>query len=356
MTESPARFAYVGCYTTAQRSGRGKGIAVYRIDPAGGAWTQVQLQKTVDNPSWLMLDAMRRTLYAAHGEGNVISSFRVDAASGQLALLSTQDAKGVNGVRLGIDAPNRFVVCANYNTGTVAVLPIAADGSLGAVVDLVQLHGTPGPHRTQQTCAHPHDVVFDPMGRYLLVPDKGLDATFAFSLEADGRLVPAAGSPLPSRSGAGPRHAGFHPRLPCAYILNELDSTLTTCRYDRDSGRLSALQIVTTLPAEFTGNNTTAEICVAASGRFVYVSNRGHDSLALFSTDPVDGTLRPVAWESTQGRTPRFFTFDPAGALLYCANLDSDAIVAFRVDPQSGRLTPVGTVASTGSPSSIVFG
>src|SRR6267142_2105756 len=197
------KFAYVGCYTAKQRNG--------------------------------------------HGE--VVTAFRIDEATGRLSLLGTQDAKGKNGVRLGVDASNRFVVCANYSSGTVAVLPIQADGSLGPVSDLAALNGKPGPHRTEQASSHPHDIVFDRRERFIVVPDKGLDATFVFSLDpASGKLVPATPPSVASRPGAGPRHAGFHPSKPCVYVLNELDSTLTTYGFDAERGALTPLQVITTLP------------------------------------------------------------------------------------------------------------
>jgi 6-phosphogluconolactonase len=350
------KFAYVGCYTSQQRQGRGEGITVHRIDAASGAWTQLQLVKTAENPSWLAFDRTQRFLYVAHGDGEVVTAFRVDEATGQLSLLGTQDAKGKNGVRLGVDAGDKFVVCANYASGTVAVLPTRPDGSLGPVTDLAALKGTPGPHRTQQTSSHPHDIVFDPRGRFIVVPDKGLDATFVFSLDAaTGKLVPAAPPSVASRPGAGPRHADFHPTKPYAYVLNELDSTITTYRFDGELGGLAPVQVITTLPPSFTGNNTTSEIVVAASGRFVYASNRGHGSLAILAIDDAAGTLSPVGWEPTQGKTPRVFAIEPSGAVLYAANMDSDTIVAFRVDQGSGKLTPTGQIIKTASPSSIVF-
>src|SRR5260221_14362526 len=347
--------AYVGCYTTKQRNGRGEGISVHRIDPASGAWTQTQLVKPTDNPSWLTFDRQQRVLSSAHGDGEVISAFRVDQATGQLSALGTHDAKGKNGVRLGVDANNKYLICANYGSGTVALLPINADGSLGPVAHLPALPGKPGPHRTEQPNSRPHDVVFDPRERFIVVPDKGLDATFVFSLDAaSGKLVPASPPSVASRPGAGPRHASFHPAKPVVYVLNELDSTLTTYRFDAERGALTPLQVITTLPPSFTGHSTTSEIVVAPSGRFVYASNRGHDSLAIFAVEEA-GTLSPVGWQPTQGKTPRFFAIEPSGTLLYAANMDSDTIVAFRVDAGSGKLTPSGQVIKTGSPSSIVF-
>src|SRR5437763_3045361 len=250
------KFAYVGCYTAKQRNGRGEGITVHRIDAASGAWTQTQLLKTADNPSWLTFDRNQRFLYSAHGDGEIISAFRVDEATGQLSALGTQDAKGKNGVRLGVDASNKFVICANYGSGTVAVLPIKADGSLGPVADLPSLPGKPGPHRTEQPNSRPHAVVFAPRARFLVVPDNGFDATYVFSLApASGKLVPASPPSVASRPGAGPRHAAFHPSKPCAYVLNELDSTLATYRFDGERDALTPLQVNTPLPPSLPGHS-----------------------------------------------------------------------------------------------------
>jgi 6-phosphogluconolactonase len=347
--------AYVGGYTSKDRDGRGDGINVYRVDEASGAWTHVQRLGDLVNPSWLTLDPRRPVLYSAHGEGHEAIAYAIEPGSGRLRIRNRQPTQGKNGVRLGIEATGRHLVCANYSSGTVAVLPIEADGALGPLTDLRPLTGRPGPHPTEQTSAHPHDVAFDPRGRFCLVPDKGLDAVFVFRVGEGGTLVPAATPSVASRPGAGPRHAGFHPAGTHAWVLNELDSTLTTYRYDGESGGLEPVQTVTTLPAGWSGANTTSEIAVAPSGAFVYASNRGHDSVAAFGVDPGKGTLAPIGWEPTQGRTPRFIGLDPSGATLYAANQDSDTIVAFRVDPQSGALTPTGQVVKVGSPSTIVF-
>jgi 6-phosphogluconolactonase len=350
-------FAYVGCYTSKERNGKGEGITVYRIDPASGQWSEVQVLRDLVNPSWLTLDREQRFLYAAHGDGSEASAFAIDRDTGRLTLLNRQPTNGRNGVRLGIDASSRFAVVANYSTGTVAVLPINPDGALGRLTDLVPLEGKPGPHRTEQASSHPHDVVVDPRGRFIVVPDKGLDATFVFRLDTvRGKLVAAEPASVASRPGAGPRHADFHPSKPLLYQINELDSTVTTFKLDTERGELMPLQTITTLPPSFTGTSTTSEITVAPSGRFVYGSNRGHDSIAIFAVDDATGVLSPVGWEPTQGRAPRFFALDPSGAFLYAANQNSDTIVAFSVDQNTGRLKPTGQVVKTGSPSSIVFG
>jgi 6-phosphogluconolactonase (cycloisomerase 2 family) len=347
--------AYVGGYTSKDRDGRGDGINVYRVDEGSGAWSHVQRLGDLVNPSWLTLHRRRPVLYSAHGQEQEATAYSIDPGSGRLAVLNRQPTQGKNGVRLGIEASDRYLVCANYSSGTVAVLPIEPDGSLGALRDLVPLTGKTGPHPTEQTSAHPHDVAFDPRGRFCLIPDKGLDAIFVFRVDEGGKLVPGAPASVAARPGAGPRHAGFHPTAPFAFVLNELDSTLTAYRFDAETGALEPRQTLTTLPPGWNGRNTTSEIAVAPSGRFVYASNRGHDSVVVFAVEPGTGALSPVAWEPTQGKTPRFIGLDPAGATLYAANQDSDTIVAFRVDRPSGTLTPSGTVVPVGSPSTIVF-
>ena len=348
-------FAYVGGYTSRERDGRGDGLNVYRID-AAGAWSHAQRLSELPNPSWLTLGPAGRALYVTHGDGNAAAAYAIDPDSGRLRPLGHRATGGGNGVRLGLDGSGRFLVCANYGTGTVAVLPIEADGALGPVTDLVPLEGTPGPHRTQQTSAHPHDIAFDPRGRFFLVPDKGLDRVFVFRVDGRrGTLAPGSPPSVVTRRGAGPRHAAFHPTGPHAYVLNELDSTLTTYRFDPETGALEPRQVVTTVPPAHTGDNTTSEIAVAPSGRVVYASNRGHDSIAIFRVDKATGELTPVGWEPTRGRTPRFFTLDGTGGRLYVANQDSDTIVEFQVDPRAGTLAATGQGVRVGSPSSIVF-
>jgi 6-phosphogluconolactonase len=246
-------------------------------------------------------------------------------------------------------------VMANYASGSVAVLPIAPDGSLKDQHQLVQLPGEPGPHKVEQISSHPHDIVFDPSGRFVLVSDKGLDRVFVFRFDAaTGRLAPTEQGSVKSRPGAGSRHLAFHPKLPIVWVLNELDSTIATYQFDTERGALKALQVMSTLPTDFTGYSTTAEIAVSPDGRFVYGSNRGHDSVAIFAANP-EGLLSVVGWQPTQGSSPRFIGLDPAGHFLHAANEQGDTVVTFRVDRTSGKLTPTGQVIKNGSPVTIVF-
>lgn len=349
-------YAYVGCFTTAQRRGRGDGIHVYRMDPATGAWSHLQHLGNLVNPSFLILSRDQRFLYSAHGDEKYVTSFAVDKDTGRLMLLNQAGTGGSNGAHHALDPSGRFLLVANYATGTVAVLPVRPDGSLADHIQLADLPGEPGPHRVEQTSSHPHHVVFDPSGRFVAVPDKGLDRVFVFRFDqATGRLTPTAQGSVRTRPGYAPRHAAFHPTLPVAWVINELGSTTTTYQWDAATGALRPVQILPSTPADFTGNNTGAEIVVSADGRFVYCSNRGHDSIAVYATDPKTGLLTSIGWRPTQGRGPRFISLDPSQRFLYAANEQGDTVVTFRVDRATGRLTPTGQVVQTASPATIAF-
>ena len=343
-------FAYVGGYTTSDRDGRGDGIHVFRVDAANGAWTHVQHVAGEENPSLFTLHPDNAALYSVHGGRSHVSAFGIDRATGHLRLLNRQDCGGNNPVDAALDATGRFLVVANYGSGAVAVLPLAADGALHPVSQVFELHGTPGPDPVQQTSSHPHAAIFDPSRRFVIVPDKGFDCTFILRFE-HGRL--ALHQAMPSRPGAAPRHCIFHPGLPALYVNNELDSTVTAYRWN--DGRIEEIEIVATLPAGATGRNTTAEIGVAPDGRFLYVSNRGHDSDAVFAVAQDSGRLSFFGCEPTGGKRPRFFALDPRGEFLYAANQEDDSIVAFRVDRLSGMLTRTPHEVRVGSPSAISF-
>lgn len=349
-------FAYVGCRTTRERNARGEGINVYRVDAERGTWTHVQLLAPLVNPSFLAFDRTQRVLYAVHGDHSEVSAFRRDPLTGRLSFLNRKSTGGRNPVHLAVAPDNRFLVVPNYGSGTLALLPLTADGTLGELSDLVALPGLPGPHRVEQPHARPHFSPFDPKGRFVVVPDKGLDRVFCYRLDGDrGKLLPAAVPYVDTRECAGPRHLAFHPFLAVAYVINELDSSVTTYHYAETDSRLRPRQILSALPASFTGNSRAAGIAVDPAGRFVYASNRGHDSITVFEASPVSGLLAFVASVPTQGRTPRFFTLAPDGRFLYAANEDSDSIVTFAVDARSGGLQPGGEPIVTGSPVCIVF-
>jgi len=346
---------YVGSFTGEGR-GHGEGLSVFHRGSESDRWQRVQLLTDLADPSFVIVDSQKRCLYAVHGDGTQATAYRIDPANGRVSVLNQQPTGGRNGVHLAIDATGRVLVMVNYATGTVAVLPINQDGSLGSRSDLATLSGALGPHRSQQETSHPHHCPFDPAGRLVIVPDKGLDKVFVFRVDAArGALVPATPPAVATRAGAGPRHAGFHPTRPFAYVINELDSTITVYAFDAENGALAPRQVHTTLPSSYTGNNTGAEIAVAPSGRFVYGSNRGHDSIAIFAVDQSTGVLTSVGWEPTQGKTPRFFGLDPTGTHLYAANQSSDTVVIFRVNQTTGKLSPTGETIDVKSPVTIAF-
>jgi 6-phosphogluconolactonase (cycloisomerase 2 family) len=316
----------------------------------------VQRVTGLDNPSFLTLDREQRFLYAVHGDLSDISAYSVDLATGMLTFLNRQSTEGRNPAHLLVDASNRFVLVANYATGTLAVLPRRADGSLGPVQQLVANPGTPGPHKIDQTFSHPHEIAYSPDGRFLIVPDKGLDRVFTYRFDADrGVLAPGEAPFVQVRPGAGPRHIAFHPSGPYAFMAHELDASVGAYRYDTQSGALTPLQVIPSMPDSFTGPNTAAEIGISPDGRFIFVSNRGHDSVGSFAIDPASGRLSPLGWVSTQGQGPRFFAMDPSGTMLHAANENSDSIVSFRLDSETGALAPSGPVIATGSPVCIAF-
>jgi 6-phosphogluconolactonase (cycloisomerase 2 family) len=215
-------------------------------------------------------------------------------------------------VHPAFDPSGRFVIIANYASGNAAVLPAESDGRLADAAQVVALPGQPGPHRIERASSYPHQVVFDPTGCYVLVPDKGLDRIFIFRFDAEaGKLTPTAQGSVVARGGSGPRHAAFHPTLPVLWLVNEIGNTLGTYYWEAQHGSLRAVQILPLLPPDYTGESTGAEIAVSPRGRFVYCSNRGHDSISIFSTGPNTGLLSSIGWEPSRGRVPRFIGFDP---------------------------------------------
>jgi 6-phosphogluconolactonase (cycloisomerase 2 family) len=356
MSDPSAYFAYVGCRTTRERNARGDGINVYRVTAQTGRWAHIQLIAGLANPSYLAFDRSGRFLYAVHGDLTDISAFAIDPGTGKLTHLNNVSTFGKNPVHLTVDPTNRWVIVANHLSSTLAVLARNADGSLGGLADEAKLTGKIGPHRIEQPFSKPHQVVYDRAERFLIVPDKGVDQVFTFTLDAaNGKLTQVdAGTPR-ARDGSGPRHVAFHPMNAFAYVINELDSTVTAHRFDQMTGKLTPFQLVTTLPDTFVGDSRASEIALSNDGSLLYASNRGHDSVATFAVDRATGRLVSRGWTDSQGKTPRFFALDPAGRFLFVADEDSDRIVPFRADSADARLLPAGDPVNTGSPVCIVF-
>ena len=346
-------FAYVGSYTTPERNGRGNGINVYKVDPRSGAFTHVQHLGGLENPSFLAIDRAGGFLYSVHGDRSEATAYAIDRKTGHVAVLNRQSTGGYNPVHLALDPTGSFLAVVNYGSDSLAVLPVGEDGRLGPYATLTPVTGTLGPHRFQQRNMAPHHIPLDRLGRFFYVPCKGSDCVVAYRLDAKrGVLVEAAR--VTARPSAAPRHIDFHPTKALAYVLNELDSTITTYRQDRRSGKLTPLQTVPSTPSDFTGYSTGAEIWLDRAGRHVYVSNRGHDSIGVFAIDSAGGTLSPKQWVPTRGGTPRFFAFDPPQKHLYVANQDGHSIVTYKVG-RNGRLAPSPVRVKVGSPACIVF-
>ena len=352
----PHGLAVVGGFTTAKRNARGDGVTAWRIDPGSGEWTLADHLGGLVNPSFLIADPLRPVLYAVHGDCDYASAIAIDPACGALRLLGQANTGGTNGVHPALAPTGNHLIVANYGSGSVAVLPVRPDGRLDDFIRSVDLPGPVGPHRDEQAMSHPHQVVFDPSGRFVLVPDKGLDRVFVLRFDPrDGGLTLNAGGEAIMRPGAGPRHIVFHPFRQLAFVLNELESSVATCRWDMEAGRLAPVDLATTLPRDFFGNSTAAAIVVSPCGRHVLASNRGHDSIVHFEFDEETTRLVTVGWTPSRGRDPRFMTFDPSGRILLVATEQGDSIVAFDRRPGTPALVPHGGTVTVRSPTTIAF-
>ncbi|NWC94396.1 lactonase family protein [Pseudomonas sp. IPO3778] len=356
-TQSPQapRFAYVGSRTSKERNARGVGITVYAYAPDTGACTLVQTLDSLVNPSFLALNPDQTRLYCVHGDQSEVSSFAIDPASGALQKLNTVSAPGKNPVHLSVDPTHQFLAVAYYEAGSFALFPILEGGSLGEVGHMEVLQGEPGPHKVEQRSSHPHMIPFAPSGRFVVIPDKGLDSIFVYRVQDNnGTLGATEISRVKARDGAGPRHVVFAPSGKHAYVVNELDSSVTGYAYDAQKGVLTPQEILSTVPSRFTGNNRAAAIVIAPSGKYLYISNRGHDSVATFALAPT-GEFSATVHTPSQGRKPRFMNLTPDGSRLYVANEETDTIVAFDVDQNTGALTANGQMIKTGSPVCMIF-
>lgn len=345
---------YVGTYTT----GKSEGIYLYRLQLSSGELQRVGVTRGVVNPSYLALERGGRYLYAVNEvtefEGRpsgAVSAFAVDQQTGALRFLNRQPSMGGAPCYVTVTETGRFVLVANYAGGNIAVLPVRADGSLGEAADVKQDEGASRVNPQRQEAPHAHCVVLGRGDRHAYACDLGTDKVMVYRFDAArGRLAPAPTPWAQVKPGAGPRHMVFHPRGRYAYVMNELDSTVTVFAHDHADGALREVQTVPALPAGFTRANTGADIRLTPDGRFLYCSNRGHNSIAAYRVDGRKGTLSLVGHEPTRGRTPRNFAVDPTGSFLLVANQDSDEIVSFRLDPRTGRLAFTGHVAGVPSP------
>ena len=346
-------FVFIGTYT----GSKSKGIYRSSFDAVTGKLTAPELAIETENPSFLTMHPNGRYLYAVgetsdfgnKGSGSV-SAYALDSASGKLSFLARQSSGGGGPCHLSIDHSGKWLFVANYGAGSIAILPIRPDGGLGEATAVLQHKGA-GANPQRQEGPHAHFITADPGNRFVLACDLGLDKVLIYRLDPQAGSLTVNDPPdLSVAPASGPRHLAFHPSGRFVYLINELNSTLSALRYDPQRGELREVQTVSTLPPDFKGNNSCAEVQVHSSGRFVYGSNRGDNSLAVFMAEPKTGRLTLVQHQSTQGKTPRYFGIDPTGQWLLACNQDSDSIAIFRIDPRTGRLTATGQTVSVGAP------
>lgn len=346
---------YVGTYTQKES----KGIYAYRFDAATGDVTALGLAAESREPSFLAIHPNRRFLYAVNevedfgGEKTgAVSAFAVDAASGKLRLLNQVASRGAHPAHIAVDRSGRYVLAANYTGGSVASFPVLEDGGLGEAAGFVQHRGS-SVHPERQLSPHAHSITMAPHNDFAVAADLGVDEVIVYSFDqGTGRLARHEPGTVKVKPGAGPRHFTFHPGGRLAYVLNELDATVTAFAWK--NGGLSALGTYPALPASFAGEGHSAEVLVHPNGRFLYASNRGPNDIAVFMIAK-DGRLAKLENVSTQGEAPRNFAIDPTGKYLFAANQRSDEIVLFRIDQQTGRLTPTGAKVKAPSPVCVVF-
>lgn len=349
---------FVGTYTEKES----KGIYAYRFDAASSELTPLGLAAETANPSFLAIDPNRRFLYAVNevpkykgGNSGAVSAFAISRHTGKLSLLNEVASRGADPCYIAFDKTGKYALVANYTGGSVAVFPVRADGHIGDSSAFVQHVGS-SVNKERQEGPHAHWIETTPDNRFAIAVDLGLDELLVYRFDAKTGSLTANNPPHAKLDpGAGPRHLAFHPNGKFAYVVNELQSSITALSYDPSRGALHVLKTVSTLPKGFSGSNDTAEIQVHPSGKFLFASNRGHDSIAVFSIDSHTGTLTLVDHFPTQGKTPRNFEIDPTGSFLFVANQDTNNIVVFRIDPNSGRLTPTGQTLHVPSPVCLKF-
>ncbi len=344
---------YIGTYT----GDSSRGIYRTTLDLDSGALAEPVLAAETRNPSFIEIHPSGRFLYAVSEGGGAgsVSAFAVDAQTGNLRLLNQQPSGGAGPCHVNLDRAGRNVLVANYGSGSAAVIPIRPDGTLGEPTGFVQHTGS-GPNAGRQKGPHAHSVNVSPDDRFAFVADLGIDKIMIYRLRVEAGTIIASDPPFAALApGAGPRHFAFHPNGNYAYVINELNSTMTAFAYDVASGVLAEIQTVPTLPRGFTGSSSCAEVRVHPGGRFLYGSNRGHDSIVVYRIDPAAGTLPLVEHQTAGIKPPRNFNLDPSGAFCLVANQDSDSVIVFRIDPQTGSLTPTEGRISVGRPVCIRF-
>jgi len=350
---------YVGTYTN---TGKSQGIYAYRFDSDTGKLTDSGLAGQATNPSFVNIHPNRKYLYAVSEVSGpkgqptgVVAAFSIDPKTAKLTPLNQVPTRGNGPCYVSVDKTGKAAMVANYNSGSVALMPVKADGSLGEATAFDQ-HDGKGANPRRQGGPHAHSISPSPDNRFALSADLGLDRLYVYKLDPAAGTLTANDPPFASvKPGGGPRHFDFHPDGKFVYVIHEMGSAVTAFSYDKARGAMSELQTISTLPADFKGENNCADIHVHPSGKFVYGSNRGHDSIAVFAVDARQGTLKLIEHTSTQGKVPRNFGIDPTGKFLIAANQNTNSLVVFRIDQQTGKLTPTGQSVEVGAPVCVRF-
>lgn len=359
VSAAAADLVYLGTYTN---TGASKGIYAFRFDPASGKLDPLGLAAETSSPSFVVASASGRFLYAVNeyppaGQEGVYtaSAFAIDSATGKLQFLNKVSTRGREPCHLALDHTGRWLAVTNYASGSVALMPVGPDGRLGEVAAFDQHHGS-SVTLPRQAGPLAHCVLFSPDNRFLLVADLGLDQILVYRFDtATGSLTPADPPYAKVTPGSGPRHMAFHPQGAVLYVLNEMVSTVTAFHYAPATGALAEFQTLSALPSGFGGRSAAAEIAVDPAGQFLYSTNRGHDSLAIFSIDQASRALSPPAHVLTGGKAPRHFALDPSGRYLFAANQATDNLVIFKVNAKTGTLSPSGPPIGVPAPVCVVF-
>jgi len=349
---------YIGTYT----GPKSQGIYVYKFAAATGKLTPLGLAGEATNPSFLAIDPSHRYLYAVDEIANYdgkkaggLSAFSIDPKTGKLTLLNAVPSGGPGPCHVTVDHTGKYVLVANYDVGSVAAFPILADGRLGKATAFLPHTGRSVDPKRQEG-PHAHSIYVSPDNRFVVSADLGTDQVYVYRFDSTkGTLTPNDPPSAAVPPGTGPRHFAFDPKAKFGYAIEEMGSSLTAFSYDAARGVLAPLETISTVPKDYKGYNDCAELYMHPSGKFLYGSNRGHDSITVFSIDPVKGTPTPVQYVSTEGKTPRGFGIDPTGSYLIAGNQDTNTLVVFRIDAKTGRLTPTGQKEDVQAPVCVVF-
>jgi 6-phosphogluconolactonase len=344
--------AYIGTYTR----GKSKGIYAWRFSPSSGKLTELGLAAETSNPSFLAIHPNHKVLYAANENATgTVTAFSLDPATGKLTLLNSAASHGNGPCHLVVDHGGNFLFVANYGSGNIAVLPLHADGSLGESTTVIQ-HAGSSANKARQSGPHAHCVTQSPDGHFVMVEDLGLDQVMVYRFDAADGALTANDPPFAKLPpGTGPRHLAFSPNGRFAYVVGEMFSNITAFHYDRTRGALDSFQTISMLPDNFKGNNSGAEVVIHPNGKFLYGSNRGDNSVAVFAVDSGKGTLTALERVPTQGKTPRSIAIDPTGQYLFAAHQDSDSIVVFKINSKTGIPAATGEVLEAGAPVCVLF-